>query len=105
MLLQSQLGYVQFLPALPKQWETGYVRGIVARGNFVIDMEWTNGTADSFTIASRNGGTFTGEYKNLAAYKVTDSLGRPVSVEICGNDRISFASEPGAIYHIQKAGQ
>lgn len=105
MLLQSQLGYVQFLPALPKQWETGYVRGIVARGNFVIDMEWTNGTADSFTIASRNGGTFTGEYKNLAAYKVTDSLGSPVSVEICDNDRISFASEPGAIYHIQKAGQ
>lgn len=35
MLLQSQLGYVQFLPALPEQWNTGYVNGIVARGNFV----------------------------------------------------------------------
>ncbi len=36
MLLQSQLGYIQFLPALPEQWKTGHVKGIVARGNFVI---------------------------------------------------------------------
>ena len=40
MLLQSQLGYIQFLPALPEQWKTGHVKGIVARGNFVIDMQW-----------------------------------------------------------------
>ena len=41
MLLQSQLGYVQFLPAIPEQWNTGHVEGIVARGNFDIDMNWS----------------------------------------------------------------
>lgn len=65
MLLQSQLGYVQFLPALPEQWNTGYVNGIVARGNFVVDMKWTDGVAESFKITSRNGGDFIGESVKL----------------------------------------
>ena len=102
MLLQSQLGYIQFLPALPKEWENGYVKGIVARGNFVIDMEWTRGMADSFTITSQNGGRFIGEYKDLASYKVTDSLGNSIPVEICSNDKISFATQKGAVYRILK---
>ena len=59
MLLQSQLGYVQFLPAVPEQWNTGHVEGIVARGNFEIDMNWSEGKADRFEITSRNGNTFT----------------------------------------------
>lgn len=50
MLLQSQLGYVQFLPAIPEQWNTGHVEGIVARGNFEIDMNWSEGKADRFEI-------------------------------------------------------
>lgn len=103
MLLQSQLGYIQFLPALPKQWETGYVKGIVARGNFVIDMEWSNGKADSFIVASQNGGRFIGEYKDLTSYKVTDSLGNPIPVEICSNDKISFSTQKGEVYRILKA--
>lgn len=70
MLLQSQLGYVQFLPAVRMQWNTGHVEGIVARGNFEIDMNWSEGKADRFEITSRNGNTFTGEYENIAAYAV-----------------------------------
>ena len=102
MLLQSQLGYIQFLPALPKEWENGYVKGIVARGNFVIDMEWSSGTADSFTITSQNGGKFIGEYKNLSSYKVTDSLGNSIPVEISGSDKISFVTQKGSVYRILK---
>lgn len=102
MLLQSQLGYIQFLPALPKEWENGYVKGIVARGNFVIDMEWSSGTADSFTITSQNGGKFIGEYKNLSSYKITDSLGNSIPVEISGSDKISFVTQKGSVYRILK---
>ena len=72
-LLQSQLGYTQFLPAISDAWSEGNVQGIVARGNFVIGMEWSNNSADRFTITSRSGGTFTGEYDNLAAYEVKTS--------------------------------
>lgn len=63
MLLQSQLGYTQFLRTLPSAWKTGSVQGLVSRGNFEIDMAWSEGTADEFKVTSNIGGTFTGEYK------------------------------------------
>lgn len=105
MLLQSQLGYVQFLPTLPEQWNTGYVNGIVARGNFVVDMKWTDGVAESFKITSRNGGEFTGEYPNLSEYVVKDSAGNLVATTVPADDvnKLSFATTAGESYTISKA--
>ena len=100
MLLQSQLGYVQFLPAIPEQWNTGHVEGIVARGNFEIDMNWSEGKADSFTITSRNGNTFTGEYKDLAACIVKKSDGTKVETQVLSDDKIAFATKAGESYTI-----
>lgn len=100
MLLQSQLGYVQFLPALPDQWDTGFINGIVARGNFVIDMEWSDHTADRFAVTSRNGGTFTGEYQDIASCTVTKADGTAVDVQVLSDDKISFATEAGEKYII-----
>ena len=106
MLLQSQLGYVQFLPTLPEQWNTGYVNGMVARGNFVVDMKWTDGVAESFKITSRNGGQFTGEYANLSEYVVKDSAGNIVPTTVPNDDanKLSFATVAGESYTISKAG-
>lgn len=105
MLLQSQLGYVQFLPALPEQWNTGYVNGIVARGNFVVDMKWTDGVAESFKITSRNGGDFIGEYPNLSEYVVKDSAGNFVATSVPSDDvnKLSFPTTAGESYTISKA--
>ncbi len=57
MLLQSHLGEIRLLPALPKAWHTGRVAGLRARGAFQLDIEWRQGTLAKAVITSQRGNT------------------------------------------------
>jgi alpha-L-fucosidase 2 len=64
MLLQSQAGYIELLPALPSAWATGSARGLCARGGFVVDIAWRSGKLTAATLHSRHGGEIPVRYGN-----------------------------------------
>lgn len=107
MLLQSQLDYVQFLPALPKAWDEGSVQGLKARGNFTIGQRWYNGVASEFTVCydgDETSSEFIGEYSEITNAKVYLN-GKEIKVsKDLENGQISFYAVRGKTYTIDMSG-
>lgn len=101
MLLQSNVGCIDLLPALPDVWADGEATGLVARGNFEIDMSWSSGQIDQALITSNKGGEAVVQCNNIVLASVTDDAGRPVEVKTLSNNRISFDTQAGKSYRIE----
>ena len=56
MLVQSEIGYIELLPALPDLWKDGSVSGIIAKGNVEISMVWENMKITGLKLKSPDSG-------------------------------------------------
>jgi len=57
MLLQSHTRYIDLLPALPAALPNGDVKGICARGGFVLNIKWSIASLQRVEIISNAGQT------------------------------------------------
>lgn len=96
MLVQSRWGNIEILPALPKSWDHGKIQGILARGNFSVDLAWENHAPTTATIRSNAG--MPCRIKFPAPMRILKD-GQEIFA-VYENDVCSFPTEKGAEYLI-----
>ena len=102
MLLQSHEGFIDLLPALPKEWGTGSFSGLRAIGGFQVWAEWQESRVDKVTVLSKNGGSCRLRVSGGRIASVTDQAGKPVPFVTEAGDagRVTIETRPGAHYYL-----
>lgn len=81
MLVQSSVNEIVLLPALPKVWAEGSVRGLRTRGGFEVDLAWAKGKLITATVRSIHGTQTTLRY---------DEKTQPLTLAVGGEAKVSF---------------
>lgn len=62
MLMQSEIGKIRLLPALPKGWRSGSVKGLRAKGGYTVSFTWENGQITGLEVEASRAGDLSVEY-------------------------------------------
>lgn len=96
MLLQSQLGELHLLPALPDEWKDGQVKGLKARGAFEVNITWKDHKFLQASIKSFKGNVC--EVRTAVPVKVTGV--KTTSKPSANGYLTTFATQKGKVYEI-----
>jgi alpha-L-fucosidase 2 len=103
MLLQSHTGDIHLLPALPKAWPDGSVKGLRARGGYGVDITWAGGRLRDATITPRFDGPARIRVSGSSATSTelqVESNGKPITVTRPEPGVVAFTATAGQAYQI-----
>ncbi|KRE32775.1 glycosyl hydrolase family 95 catalytic domain-containing protein [Paenibacillus sp. Soil724D2] len=102
MLLQSHADELSLLPALPAPWADGFVKGLLARGGFEVEIRWEQGEWTEVSLRSQHGGLCRVRSKQPVDTVVSEGV--IIDCRRIDADRIEFDTEVGGIYVLRPFG-
>lgn len=82
LLLQSHENFIRILPTLPENWSNGSIKGLKARGNIEMDIDWENGKLVRLKLMAKEDTTIKLKYDTL---EVEVALSKGKKIELDGN--------------------
>lgn len=100
-LMQSNMGYINILPAIPAAWSTGEVNGLIARGNYEVDIKWADCVANTVTIKANETDKCIVNMTMGSEFTISDSKGNNVDYELVQPNRVAFDAKAGETYTVK----
>lgn len=99
MLLQSHGGYISLLPSIPKEWKNLKFKGLKARGNFEVSLDYKDGIIENCEIISYKGEPITLYYGGDTDKIIVYCNGAEIPVKHI-DGKISFCTTAGETYRL-----
>ncbi|MBR2969415.1 MAG: glycoside hydrolase family 95 protein, partial [Clostridia bacterium] len=96
MLLYSNAQMLKFLPAIPKEFSKGKIKGIIARGGFTVDIEWQSNDVEVCITSAKDAEIDVG----LTNGKLTDSTAH-YAPSAYGEEFVRMSFKKGRTYKLK----
>jgi len=102
MLVQSNNGVIDLLPALPHDWTDGEFKGVCTTGAFEVDLKWKANKLFLAKILSRQGNLC--RVTAVGKFTVTQN-GKKIKAVVMKDASVQFATVKDGVYELRGAGK